>query len=125
MPSIPLRPRTWRRMIVSACIMSGLMLSFVAAQQPAPQKAVPLPQNIRVMGGAQIIVNGQVFGGQPDPSKEAGNQRVKLPVDPLRPPKDRRSQAVHRNAGLAERRQDIAVAVECDRRQLPSGKRRR
>ncbi|HQR07355.1 MAG TPA: PQQ-binding-like beta-propeller repeat protein [Gemmatales bacterium] len=70
-------------MIVSACIVSGLMLSFVAAQQPVPQKAVAPPQNIRVMGGAQIFVNGQmVVGGQPDPSKEAGNQRMKLPVDP-------------------------------------------
>lgn len=82
MPSIPLRTRIWRRMIVSTCIMCGLMLSFVAAQQPAPQKAAPAVPGNRIVVMPQIVVNGQVVGGQPDMSKEAGNQRVKLPVDP-------------------------------------------
>lgn len=81
MPPIQTGLRYWRRMIVSACLVGGITLSFVAAQPPAPQKAVPLPPAIRAVGAAQVI-NGQVGGGQIDANKETGNQRVKLPVDP-------------------------------------------
>lgn len=81
MPPMNKGHRNWRWMIVSACVISGLALSIVAAQPPAPQKAVPLPPVIRIQAG--IGFQGQiVLGAQPDPNRDASSQRVKLPVDP-------------------------------------------
>lgn len=73
----------WQRVLIPCSLLGTVAIGIVAAQQPA-QKAIPAPPVIRVMGGGQVIINGQGFavGQGQDGTKDTNNQRVKLPVDP-------------------------------------------